>query len=223
MFVAMARTLKGCVTCVQLLLKLVNSTMGIIGISMIFYSGWMVRVWQRDMEGSSSHYHNYSIPWVILAFLDIGITFCAITCLGHIAAKTANAHCLSAYMVIVFSLLLVETALASDIILNPDWVKDLPEDPTGRFDDFQDFVESNFDTCKWIGLLIILAQGCSILLAAVLKTLEKDKGKQYDSEDDCTADRLPFLNHSVHPLPYEVADFPFPFKNETWMLGKDLP
>lgn len=36
--------------------------------------------------------------------------------------------------------------------------QDLPEDPTGRFDDFEDFVESNFDTCKWIGLLIVLAQ-----------------------------------------------------------------
>lgn len=38
--------------------------------------------------------------------------------------------------------------------------RDLPEDPTGRFDDFEDFVESNFNTCKWIGLLIFLVQVC---------------------------------------------------------------
>ncbi|KAG5528150.1 hypothetical protein RHGRI_028927 [Rhododendron griersonianum] len=183
----MKDTVKGCV---QLFLKLVNSVMGIVGISMILYSVWMVRVWQRDMEGSSSDFHNHSIPW----------------------AK---------YMVTIFLLLLVETALISDIILNSDWEKDLPEDPTGRFDDFEDFVESNFDTCKWIGLLIVLAQGCSILLATVLKTLEKDTGKHYDSDDDYAVHRLPFVNNSVYPFPYTVADFPLPSKSETWMLRKD--
>ncbi|KAI8567665.1 hypothetical protein RHMOL_Rhmol02G0139300 [Rhododendron molle] len=223
----MKDTMKGCV---QLFLKLVNSIMGIVGISMILYSAWMVRVWQRDMEGSSSDFHHHSIPWFIHAFLGIGITLSAITCLGHVAAKTANPHCLSAfvttlirakYMVTIFLLLLVETALISDIILNSDWEKDLPEDPTGRFDDFEDFVESNFNTCKWIGLLIVLAQGCSILLATVLKTLEKDTGKHYDSDDDYAAHRLPFVNNSVHPLPYAVADLPLPSKSETWMLRKD--
>ncbi|XP_058186111.1 tetraspanin-19-like [Rhododendron vialii] len=207
--------------CVQLFLKLVNSIMGIVGISMILYSSWMVRVWQRDMEGSSSGFHNHSIPWFIYAFLGIGITLCAITCLGHVAAKTANPHCLSAYMVTIFLLLLAETALISDIILNSDWEKDLPEDRTGRFDDFEDFVEPNFDTCKWIGLLIVLAQGCSILLATVLKTLEKDTGKHYDSDDDYAAHRLPFVNNSVHPLPCTVADFPLPSKSKTWTLRKD--
>lgn len=72
-------------------------------------------------------------------------------------------------------------------------------------------------------------QGCSILLATVLKTLEKDKGKHYDSDNaayydsdnDYAAHRLPFVNNSVHPLPYAVADFPLPSKSETWMLRKD--
>lgn len=64
-------------------------------------------------------------------------------------------------------------------------------------------------------------QGCSILLATVLKTLEKDKGKHYDSDNDYAVHRLPFVNNSVHPLPYAVADFPLPSKSETWMLRKD--
>ncbi|KAG5528359.1 hypothetical protein RHGRI_029135 [Rhododendron griersonianum] len=36
--------------------------------------------------------------------------------------------------------------------------KDFPEDPSGRFDDFDHFVKSNFDICKWIGWLLVLAQ-----------------------------------------------------------------
>ena len=36
--------------------------------------------------------------------------------------------------------------------------QDLPEDPTGRFDDFKDFVDSNIEIFQWIALLIVLAQ-----------------------------------------------------------------
>ncbi|GMP72470.1 hypothetical protein CsSME_00030501 [Camellia sinensis var. sinensis] len=221
----MARIVK---SCLQLLLKLVNSTLGIVGISMILYSIWMVRVWQRDLDDPSSsslHYNHFSLPWSIHAFLGIGIAMCAIACLGHIAADTANACCLSCYMVMIFVLLLVETAFMADMFLNSDWEKDLPEDPTGRFDDFIDFVKSNFDTCKWMALLTVLAQGCSILVATVLRTLdEKDKRRNYDNDDGdySTVPGLPFLNHPmpVQPLPYTVADLPFPSKTETWKMNK---
>lgn len=36
--------------------------------------------------------------------------------------------------------------------------QDIPEDPTGRFDDFKDFVNSNIEMFQWIALLIVLAQ-----------------------------------------------------------------
>lgn len=36
--------------------------------------------------------------------------------------------------------------------------QDLPDDPTGRFHDFKEFVKSNFDIFKWIGIWIISAQ-----------------------------------------------------------------
>nr|XP_025666217.1 protein SHOOT GRAVITROPISM 6 isoform X2 [Arachis hypogaea] len=52
----------------------------------------------------------------------------------------------------------VEGVVTADILLNSDWEKDLPEDPTGKFNDFKDFVESNFDVCKWIILVTISAQ-----------------------------------------------------------------
>ncbi|CAL5411228.1 unnamed protein product [Camellia sinensis] len=210
----MARTVK---SCLQLSLKLVNSTMGILGIATILYSMWMVRAWQLDMEGSTSQSHNFYLPWFIHAFAGIGVTLCAITSLGHIAADTCNIHCLSCYMVEIFFLLLVETALAVDISLNSDWEKDLPEDPSGRFDDFKDFVKSNFHICKWIALFIVFAQGCSIGLAAVLRSHGKDERRKYESEDDYAQARLPFLGYPVQPLPYTAADLPFDSnKNETW-------
>ncbi|XP_057463588.1 tetraspanin-19-like isoform X3 [Actinidia eriantha] len=180
----MAKTLK---SCLQILLKLVNSTIGIVGISMIIYSMWMARVWQRHMEGSSDDFFRFSVLWFksrdtrlnfcmrkfILAFLGIGITLVAITSFGHIAAHTTNAHCLSYYMVAIFFLLLVETALVADIILNSDW-----------------------------------EEGCSIVLATVLRTLEKDQARYCESDEDNTAPSLPFLYHPVEPLPYIAADLP---------------
>ncbi|KAG5528490.1 hypothetical protein RHGRI_029248 [Rhododendron griersonianum] len=70
-------------------------------------------------------------------------------------------------MVVIFFLLPVETALITDISLNSHWEKDFPEDPSGRFDDFDDFVKSNFDICKWIGWLLVLAQVWEAALQAV--------------------------------------------------------
>ncbi|KAK9267791.1 hypothetical protein L1049_010226 [Liquidambar formosana] len=173
--------------CLQSLLKFVNSIIGIVGIAMILYGMWMVRVWQRDIDGSTYD----SVPWFIYAFLGIGITLCVVTCLGHVAADTANGLCLSC---------------------------DLPEDPTGRFDDFKDFVKSNFEICKWIGLSIVLAQGFSILLAMFLRTLGPDQSPYYDSDDDYTPARLPLLNHPVQPPPYIVGDPHFASKNDAWNL-----
>ena len=36
--------------------------------------------------------------------------------------------------------------------------QDFPEDPSGSFDQFKDFVRSNFNICKWIGLSIVTVQ-----------------------------------------------------------------
>jgi hypothetical protein len=50
-------------TCLRSLLKFVNSIMGILGIAMILYGLWMIRVWQRDMDGSPYVDFNSSSPW----------------------------------------------------------------------------------------------------------------------------------------------------------------
>lgn len=204
-------------SCLQLLLKIVNSAIGIVGIAMVMYSIWMVRVWERELQGSSLNFSDYCLPWFIHAFLGIGIIVCAITCLGHIAANTTNPCCLSFYVVTIFVVLLVETGIIADIFLNSDWTKDLPEDQTGRLDGLKDFFESNFDKCKWIVLLFILAQGCSVLLATVLRTLRRDAYRSnymYSSDvnEENVAPRLSLLDQPEHPLHFAVVDFTFPHK-----------
>ncbi|XAR59149.1 hypothetical protein NMG60_11014815 [Bertholletia excelsa] len=126
------------------------------------YSIRMVRAWQIDVEESSSSPEKYPLPWFVHVVLGAGITLCAITCLGHVAADIGRPCCLSSYIAVVFVLLLAETALYADILLNAQWEKDLPRDPKGVFDDFKDFVKSNFDTCRWIALLVVFLQGCLI-------------------------------------------------------------
>lgn len=189
----------------QSTMKAVNLTLGMVGVAMIFYGFWMVRVWQRDMEGSSFEDFSSTAPWFICTFLGIGITLCFITCLGHTAADSANGFCLSCYMVIIFVILLLEAAIAADLLLNSDWEKDLPEDPTGRFHDFKEFVETNFDTFKWIGFSIILAQGFSILLATALRALGPNRSTDYYSDDEYSPVRLPLMNHQAKPPAYVIG------------------
>nr|GLL24105.1 tetraspanin-19-like [Ipomoea trifida]GMC83866.1 tetraspanin-19-like [Ipomoea batatas]GME17571.1 tetraspanin-19-like [Ipomoea batatas] len=193
--------------CLQISLKLANLTLGTVGIAMLMYGLWMIRVWQRDAAGSG-----YAFPWFVHAFLGIGIGLCAITFLGHFAAHTANPFCLTSYMLTIFLLLLAETGLLADVYLNSDWEKDLPEDPSGRFNDFKNFVKNNSEDFQWITLFIVLAQGVSILLATVLRTLGRDR--RYERENG--EPRVPLLNQPDQTLPaypYVLGEPRFPCKN----------
>ncbi|XP_073106060.1 tetraspanin-19-like [Elaeis guineensis] len=186
-------------SCLQSVLKLVNSVIGMAGMGMILYSLWMMRVWYKQSGGLV-----FSPPWFVYTFLGLGIFLCLITCSGHIAAETANGHCLSCYMVFVFLLVMLEAAVTADIFLNRNWEEDFPEDPTGKFDELKNFVRSNFEMCKWIGLLVVAAQALSIFLAMVLRALGPDSGSYYDSDDDIVPARLPLLRNQVHHTSYTV-------------------
>lgn len=53
-------------TCVQSILKLVNSVIGMVGLAMIMYSLWLIRSWQRNMgHFSFDHSHHHPIPWYV--------------------------------------------------------------------------------------------------------------------------------------------------------------
>ncbi|XP_057497659.1 tetraspanin-19-like [Actinidia eriantha] len=103
-------------------------------------------------------------------------------------------------MGVVFLLLTVESILAADISLNSEWENDLPEDPTHKLDDIKEFVENNFDICRWYFLSFVSAQGLSILLAAVVKALDlitKNLATNYDSDDydDFVEQKFQFLGY----------------------------
>ncbi|KAL4390295.1 hypothetical protein AHAS_Ahas03G0130800 [Arachis hypogaea] len=196
-------------SCIQSILKMVNSFIGMAGIAMILYSAWMIRIWQREMGelpfGSDS---KYPPPWFIYTFLFLGVVFCMITCTGHVAAETANGCCLYMYMVFMVILIMLEASLAVDVFLHSDWEKDFPIDPTGNFDQFQKFVKSNFEMCKWVGLSLVALQGLSLLISMILKGLGPHQS--YDSDDEYGPDRVPLLKNAP---PYA--------KNEAWLRIND--
>ncbi|KAJ6841886.1 tetraspanin-19 [Iris pallida] len=202
-------------SCLQSLLKLVNSVMGLAGMGMILYSLWMIRVWYRQTGDFWSHSNP---PWFIYTFLGLGVTFCLITCSGHIATETANGHCISCFMVFVFLLVMLEAAVTADIFLNRDWEEDFPEDKTGRFEEFKHFVRSNFELCKWIGLGVVAVQALSVFLAIVLRALGPDRGSYYDSDDEYVPARLPLLRNQVQHTQY-VADGYVPSHNDSWNVA----
>ncbi|XP_042039656.1 tetraspanin-19-like [Salvia splendens] len=200
-------------SCVQSLLKLVNSLLGMAGIAMTIYSLWMFRVWLHTDESM-----NFPVPWFIYTILGLGVSLCVITCSGHIAAETANGCCLYIYMAFVFMIFLLEAAVTTDVFLNHDWQEDFPADATGNFDRLKDFIKDNFDICKWIGLSMVAVQGLSMLLAMVLKALGPHSEKYYESDDEYLPDRVPLLKNYVPPQSYGNGSEPaYGVKSDSWI------
>ncbi|CAL9119671.1 unnamed protein product [Musa acuminata var. zebrina] len=185
-------------SCLQSVLKMVNSMIGLTGMGMILYALWMLRSWYKHLDGTSFGVSGSTPPWFIYTFLGLGISLCLITCVGHIAAETANSYCLSCYMVFVFLFITLEAAITAFIFLNRDWEEDFPEDPTGEFNELKNFVKSNFEMCEWIGLLVVATQALSIFAAMVLRALGPDSGTDCDSDDDAIPARLPLLRNQIH-------------------------
>jgi hypothetical protein len=200
----MARGMRGCI---QSLLKLVNSLIGMAGIAMIMYSIWLIRAWQRKMGelpfGDDAD--DDDVPWFIYTFLGLGAVLSVITCLGHVAAESARGCCLYIYMFFIFILLMLEVGVTADVFLNRDWEKDFPEDPSGSFSQFKDFIRTNFEICKWVGLSVVSVQALSLLLAMVLNALGPHQN--YDSDDEyIDPERAPLLKNAGYHPSYAVID-----------------
>lgn len=207
-------------SCLQSTLKIVNSILTMVGLAMVLYSLWMLKEWNsqenalrpdsslvgRPFPGLRSSFGHMYVssdlppPWFIYTFLVMGIVLCLITCSGHVAAETANGHCLSCYMLSVGLLLITEAGVTADVFFNKNWEEDFPEDPTGQFDQAKNFVRENFDICKWIGLIVLILQVLSVLVAMILRALGPSTGNDDDSDDDYIPSRLdlrqPFLKYS---------------------------
>ncbi|XP_042395929.1 tetraspanin-19-like isoform X1 [Zingiber officinale] len=189
--------------CLQSALKAVNYVLGLVGIGVIIYSLRSIGIWYlRTGDFSSIAVADGNPPWFMCASLGIGISLILITCAGHIAAETANDHCLSCYAIVVFLLIMLEAAAAADIFLNRDWEQDFPEDITGKFDELKNFVRSNSELGQWIGALIIASEALSIFLSILLKALGPEDQTDYESDDDVVQTRLPFLRNQVQKTPH---------------------
>ncbi|CAI0549768.1 unnamed protein product [Linum tenue] len=198
-------------SCVQSILKLVNSVVGMVGLAMVLYAVWLIKAWQRMANEFAFVECRF-----IYSFLGLGATLCVITCLGHVSAETANGCCLYLYMMFMFVLVMVEAAVTADVFLNRDWEKDFPKDPSGSFDKFKDFIRLHFEICKWVGLSIVAVQGLSVLLAVMLKGLGPHP--YYDSDDDYIPERSPLLRHRVFPPGYVVGNPILAPRTDTWSI-----
>ncbi|CAN8257511.1 unnamed protein product [Cochlearia groenlandica] len=207
-------------SCIQSMLKVVNSLIGMVGISMILYAVWLIRQWQEQtgyLPFSTAH----PSPWFIYAFLSLGAILFVVTCAGHIAAETIHGFCLYFYMAFIVLLVMVEGGVVVDIFLNPDWKKDFPEDPSGAFRQFSNFIESNFKICRWIGLSIVSVQGVSVLLAMLLKALgPHSRRRHYDDSDDeyNSVSTVALLRDTRQPPPYAVGEPVYGAKPEAWTV-----
>ncbi|XP_074312263.1 tetraspanin-19 [Silene latifolia] len=189
----------------QSLLKLFNGVIGMSGIAMIIYGIWMMRVWENQTGESPFHDSDFPLPWFIYAFLGLGLIYCIIAFLGHLAAETLNACCLYIYMMFLFLILVLQGVITADVFLNRNWEQDFPTDATGNLHHLRIFLRDNFDFFKWIGLTILAAQGLSFLLAMVLKALGPHRDRYYDSDEEYGASRVPLLRNVDSPS-YVVVD-----------------
>jgi hypothetical protein len=97
-------------------------------------------------------------------------------------------------------------------------LQDFPDDPSGKFEEFKDFIRSNFEICEWIGLSVVAAQVLSIVLGMVLRALGPDRESDYDSDDDPSVPaRLPLLrNQYQHGINY--SEHTLPQSSDSWSL-----
>ncbi|RZC46495.1 hypothetical protein C5167_039432 [Papaver somniferum] len=215
-------------SCLQSLLKIVNSLIGMAGLALIIYALWLFRVWQKHADHWDSDFPVPCIDTVSYCIKNyVPIGFQNTRKFSDTARKQSKGYRMGLsvvafeekeyqYMVFLFFLVLLEAAVTADVFLNHHWEEDFPEDPTGSFDSFKHFVSSNFDICKWIGISVVAAQGLSILLSMILRALGPDQGGFYDSDDDYTPARLPLLKNPTHPPAYVVADPRFAPKSDSW-------
>nr|GMD23725.1 tetraspanin-18-like isoform X1 [Ipomoea batatas] len=51
----------------------------------------------------------------------------------------------------------------------------LGKDPTGELASLCNFIEDNIDVCKWVGIVVIIIQALSLLLAIILRALANQR------------------------------------------------
>nr|GMC70475.1 tetraspanin-19 [Ipomoea batatas]GMC72817.1 tetraspanin-19 [Ipomoea batatas]GMC76914.1 tetraspanin-19 [Ipomoea batatas] len=185
-------------SCIQRMLKMVNSLIGLSGLLMILYGCWMFTTLQPHVPCSDV------APsfWFIYTTIGVGFSVNLIACTGHIAAETCNTCYLYSYVFFIYIFHLLETYLLANVFLNINWEEDLPKDTTGNIDKIKDFIEDNYEICKWIGLLAVTVPAVCASLALILKALEPG---YLEGRQDYALDVAPLLENYV-AQPSHVID-----------------
>ncbi|CAM0879748.1 unnamed protein product [Alopecurus aequalis] len=182
----------GCVSCfLGFLLKLLAFLQAFAAVSAIIYAAWILSRWARQHELSLDHL----LPdlWFACAVMAAGVLYCAVLLAGYVAAEINSGCCLCFYTVLAMVMLLLEAAVAGQLLLNEQWRQDLPYDRTGELDHLISFVRENFDLCKWAALATLATQALSLLLAMVLRAVVSTSDGDYDSDEDFVVIRRPLL------------------------------
>ncbi|XP_020113263.1 tetraspanin-18-like [Ananas comosus] len=186
-----------CRGCVALLLNLLNFLHAFVGVSAAIYSVWMLNRWIR--HGGSLEIRDLPDIWFLCALMGVGVLFCLIALTGYVAAESRSSCCLCFFSALTTILILLEAALAGDLMLNKQWEQDLPYDSTGELKTLCAFIKENMDLCKWVALSVIFIQVFSLFLAMILRAMVPLRRIDYDSDEDFIVIRRPLLIAQAAP------------------------
>lgn len=141
-----------------------------------------------------------SLPsaWFTCLLFGLGAAVCLIAFVGHVAAETSNSCCLTSYTVLVILSILLQAAFVANVYFNENWEEIIPSDSTGVYDSIKEFVEDNFEFCKWVGLGVVIVEAITVLLAMSVRAVTPNSGQAaYNSNSGQTLPRSsirqPFL------------------------------
>ncbi|CAJ2651873.1 tetraspanin-20-like [Trifolium pratense] len=195
-------------------LKFLNFLQAFVGASILLYSIWMLNHWDHYIPQPPPlpHFYislprsfsplltsniNLPAPWFIYGFMCVGILVCCIAFFGCIAAEIINGCCLCFYTLLITVLVLLEAALVVFIAIDRQWQEDLPVDPTGQIESLRSFIEDNQDICRWVGIVVLMVQALSLLVALILRATVSTRRQDFDDEEEYDARsrcREPLLN-----------------------------
>nr|GMD27999.1 tetraspanin-18-like isoform X1 [Ipomoea batatas] len=188
-----------CQTFLAFILKFLNFLQAFTGVSITVYSFYMLNQWQRrraappaapspqfpaaqlvNLVGVSDEIATLGFSFSGLAG-DLNFNF------NSLPAPCSKGHSLDDSVpffvtvildqikIAVFSFNYCVTSLGSEFGGIHFAGSPLGKDPTGELASLCNFIEDNIDVCKWVGIVVIIIQALSLLLAIILRALANQR------------------------------------------------
>ncbi|XAR70880.1 hypothetical protein NMG60_11027916 [Bertholletia excelsa] len=153
--------------CVYKTLRIVNIIVNLLGVLMIIYSLWLLKVWDTEIAQLPSVV-GLPLPWFIYASIGVGIAVCIITLSGHMVANCISKSILVIYTFSIFSLLLIQAGVIVVILFRIDWENEIIWYIDSHHTSFKSFILFHLLICRLIAILFLVAQTSIVALAAIL-------------------------------------------------------